>query len=101
MSFSLLHLVHVVLMSTPTKVMRITTSTIVAGVTRVSGVSLFSGMEFKYDNISRAPNSLDGNIRSAIFRIECSCPFPTHTAIASVHVDAFEYVSGYVLHDYT
>ena len=97
MSIPFFHIIHIILMSTPTKMMRVTTDTIIAGMERVPSASVFSGMEFKYDDISRASSSFDGNIRSTVFRIRFPFPFPTYINISIMHVHCFKHISWYVL----
>ena len=55
-------------------------------------------MQLKYDPISRAPSSLDGNIRSTVFRIYFLLPRPTFIFIPVHHVDELEYICWNVVH---
>ena len=55
-------------------------------------------MQLKYDPISRAPSSLDGNIRSTVFRIYFLLPRPTFIFVPVHHVDEFEHICRDVVH---
>ena len=49
-------------------------------------------MQLKYDPVSRAPSSLDGNIRSAVFRIDFPLPRPTFLFVSIYHVNVSEHI---------
>jgi len=94
MPFSLLHVIHIVLMSTPPKVMRTTTSSIITAMKNLSSSLFFPCIRFQDVGIGWTAFPINSKVRSVVFGVDLSFPFPT--VIITSHGYVFEDIMWFV-----
>lgn len=92
MPFTLLHIVHVILMRTPFEMVGIAADFVVALVPSDAPVRLFACGQHQHAHVGWPLYTIGGEVRSTVFGIERSGPGPALLRVAASHINGFEYL---------
>ena len=96
MTFSLLHVIHVILMRPEAKMRRITANRVIAAMDNHVSALLYPRRRFDDVGVRWTAFPIHSKVGPSIFLIDLPFPWPTDISASILHVDVFEHVGGYV-----